>query len=40
MTFETKCIAFFGAKLRCFLPHLRSSAKAMLMRRYYSRAEQ
>ena len=29
MSFETKWIAFFGAKLRYFLPRLRSPAKAM-----------
>ena len=29
MSFETKWIAFFGAKSRCFLPRSRSLAKAM-----------
>ena len=30
MSFETKWIAFFRAKSRCFLPRSRSPAKAML----------
>ena len=29
MSFGTKWIAFYGAKLRCFLPRLHSSTKAM-----------
>ena len=29
MSFKTKWIVFFGAKSHCFLPRLRSPAKAM-----------